>query len=431
MIKKENLGPWAIWIIAFLFLPAWFFHFKISHLEQPRTYFFYTSQITALLGFALFSLSFVLSTRIKWLEDYFGGLDKIYQTHHIISEFAFILLLIHPIMLSLRFVPSNMNRFLWYFFPTSQSLGFNLGSIAWWGLIILMFFTFFIRLPYDKWKISHKLLGIFFILAAVHSFMLGNAIKNNSLLLIYFLILTIFGTIAYFYKTILFYFVVKRYPYRVKNINRLNTDTMEITLIPTTGSLKFLPGQFGFFRFVDLSREYHPFTICSAPGEKNLQIIIKALGDATNTLFTNLNLNTLVYAEGPYGRFYNMQGNKNQVWICGGVGVVPFIGWITAMLANLEKTKDRKIDFYYCVNKKDEFIRTQDIKKMEKENNNFHAHFISADTDGLLDVKKIKDIQAREIFLCGPKTMRVFVIKQLKHLNVPDKYIHYEDFDFF
>lgn len=432
MITNKNLGPVVVWLIAFLFVPAWFIHFEMTHAVQPRSYFFYIGEITALLGFALFSLSFVLSTRIKWLEDYFSGLDKIYFAHHIISKFAFILILIHPIMLSFRFIPSNLNRLLTFFFPTSQNLGFNLGSIAWWGLIILMVITFIIRIPYDKWKISHKLLGIVFILAAAHSFMLGNAIQNNSFLYVYFIILTTFAIIAYFYKTILFHFVVKRYPYQVKNFNRLNSNTMKITLSPTTENfLQFQPGQFCFFRFTDMGYEYHPFTICSAPNDKNLKIIVKVLGDATQKLFTNIKLNDIVSVEGSYGRFDFTQGNVKQIWICGGVGVVPFMGWMAAILENASLIKNNKIDFYYCVNNEDEFVCTQEIHTMEEKHNNFHAHYIRADTEGLLDVQKIQDIQTSEIFICGPKNMRLFVIKQLKHLNVPGKHIHYEDFDFF
>ncbi|OGZ33488.1 MAG: hypothetical protein A2174_03235 [Candidatus Portnoybacteria bacterium RBG_13_41_18] len=38
-------------------------------------------QLAGLTGIALISLSFILAARLKFLGDYFGGMDKIYQSY--------------------------------------------------------------------------------------------------------------------------------------------------------------------------------------------------------------------------------------------------------------------------------------------------------------------------------------------------------------
>src|SRR5690606_8733563 len=108
---------------------------------------------------------FFLSTRIKWLEDHFGGLDKIYHMHHTTGKAAFFLMLFHPVMLALRWVPEDVNKTLWFLFPVHRRLEMNLGSWALWGIFLLMLVTLVIKIPYNKWKIAHKFLGVFFILA--------------------------------------------------------------------------------------------------------------------------------------------------------------------------------------------------------------------------------------------------------------------------
>jgi len=59
-------------------------------------------QIAALVGMTMFALNFILSTRIKFIEDIFGGLDKVYITHGILGGTALILILFHPILLVLN-----------------------------------------------------------------------------------------------------------------------------------------------------------------------------------------------------------------------------------------------------------------------------------------------------------------------------------------
>jgi len=71
------------------------------------------TQISALLGTMLFVWSMILSTRLDFLESWFGGLDKVYKVHRRVSSVGAVLILIHPVTL----VVSNLQIGLKYFLP--------------------------------------------------------------------------------------------------------------------------------------------------------------------------------------------------------------------------------------------------------------------------------------------------------------------------
>ena len=108
MIRKHRIGSLLVWGSALLPLLLWL----LTELAEPRGRRFYSNadlvnagQVAGLVGMAMLSIAFVLSSRARFLEDYFGGLDKMYRVHHRLGQTAFVLLLIHPVAHALRFVP--------------------------------------------------------------------------------------------------------------------------------------------------------------------------------------------------------------------------------------------------------------------------------------------------------------------------------------
>jgi predicted ferric reductase len=428
---KKQLGPWLFWAAAFLVIPLWLISFPESTIRQNlKPLLVYGSQVTALTGFALFALTFVLSARIKWLEDYFGGLDKMYHLHHTMGKTALLLLLVHPIMLAVRWVPEDAGRLLWYLFPVHNRFEINIGSWALWGLILLMIFTIVIRLPYDKWKISHKFMGVFFILGMAHIYFVDLSMSSNPALAIYLTILSIAGIAAWVYKSVLFDFVVNKSRFRVVKLDRLSDKVIEIVLKPLDEALRFKPGQFYFFSFraAGISRESHPYTICNMTNEGEITIMVKALGDYTIQLYRELETGATALLEGPYGRFDYRNGKTNQVWVGGGVGIAPFISWANDL--KRENKSGLTIDLYYCVNSEKEATHIPLFNELEKQMDRFRMHLIRADVEGFFDPDEIPRASEKDFFICGPKEMRKSILPELTDLGVPKKSIHFEDFDF-
>lgn len=213
--QRHYSGVYLFWAVALLVVPMWWLGYPettVRHNFKPV--YVYASQITALLGFSLFALSFVLSTRLNLLEDMFGGLDKVYRAHHSMAKAALLCVIAHPLLLALRWVPEDISKALWFLFKVHRRMEINIGSLAMWGVIILMFFTLAVRLRYHWWKSSHKLLGIFFIAAVVHIFWTDPTMLRNTGLKIYTVVLSIAGISAWTYKTLLFDLVKKKFNYR-------------------------------------------------------------------------------------------------------------------------------------------------------------------------------------------------------------------------
>ncbi len=345
------------------------------------------------------------------------------------AKVAFVLLLIHPILLSIRWIPQDIGKAFWYYFPVHRRLAVDFGSWALWGLIILMLLTLVIKLPYDKWKLTHKFMGGVFILGVIHLFTLEDLAAASPLLFLYLVILSVAAIVAWVYKSFLLEFVLPKPRFKVANVDRLSDQVMEIEL-QAEESITFTPGQFYFFSFIapDITRETHPFTVCSAPGRKRIKIMVKALGDYTQNLHKNLDIDAIALLEGPYGRFDYRQESKSQVWIAGGVGIAPFLSWVRNLK---EQESDIEADLYYCVNSKKEAVYLNEFKEFEEQFTGFNIHLVCADREGFLDARDIPDVKQKAVYICGPRQMRQKLLKEFKIMDVPKENIHYEDFDFF
>lgn len=384
----------------------------------------------ALAGYSLFAVTFVLSARIKYLERFFGGLDKMYQAHHRMALVSFILIFLHPFMLASRWLPEKIERFLLAIFPLHHRSEVNLGSYALWGIIILMFFTLVVKLPYRVWKISHKFMGLFFILMLIHTFQLTATFSENPFLWIYLCLISCMGLLAFVYQTLLFNVFNKGLLYEVDFIERFNERIMNIKLSPCGENLNFVPGQFCFFSFdySGISAESHPFTLISGEKEKEAEIMVKTLGDYTRKLYDSLKPGAKVRITGPYGCFSLYVTEKKQVWIAGGVGIAPFISWIRSLkqgaLPGLEA------ELYYCVHRFEDAAFFDELTTFQQSCSCFKFTLICTGERDRLKVTEIREVEEREFFMCGPSRMCKPFVKELKRLGVPAERIQYENFDF-
>ena len=96
--------------------------------------------------------------------------------------------------------------------------------------------------------------------------------------------------------------------------------------------------------------ELHPFTISSAPQEDVLRLTVKASGDFTRHLFSNLKAGMDAVIEGAYGMFDYKTGGQKQIWVAGGIGVTPFLSFIRDMNGDLAQDVDCSTRFVIARN---------------------------------------------------------------------------------
>ena len=399
-----------------------------SRFLDVSTTFTSIGQILGLVGMVMFSINLILVGRFKFLDKYFEGLDKVYIDHSKIGIISFSLMLFHPLFLVVSYIKISLKDAALFFVPFVNS-AITWGIFSLLLVIILISLTLYIKLKYHVWKFSHKFMVIAFIFSILHTILIPSDVSRSGLLRFYILFMASIGLIVSTRQAFLDKFI-KKIKYKVRNINYLNKDILEVEMEPVGTRMNFISGQFSFFTFSNkiVSSESHPFSISSSNAENNLKITVKNLGDYTN-LLNNLKVNDDVLVDGPYGNFsYKNVDSKNQIWIAGGIGITPFL----SMVKSLED--GYIVDLYYSVKEKTEAVYLNDLQEIQNNNSNFNFNLWNTKEKGYIKAESVSSISNgldhKEIFLCGPLVFMESLKNQFISLGVDINKIHYENFSF-
>lgn len=425
-MKRSNLGNWFIILLVILNIVVWL---VFPPVDDGRENFLrqWAGETIGSNNIVLMAVSLFLSTRPKWAEQFFGGLDKMYVTHRHTSTAALLLIFVHVLT-----VPISLN---W-------SLGNYIAVVAFTGIVSIALVSLSPRIAflntlsggtYEGWKKLKRYIGIFFILGFLHSILIPTAL-DAKIAITWTTIFFIIGTVSYLYTEIFGRFFGKYIPYTVEAVDHPNGSTTQVILRARRRSIQRpRAGQFTFVRFPKVKNlnESHPFTISSAPREDVLRLTIKASGDFTRALFAELKAGVDAIVEGAYGMFDYKTGGGKQIWIAGGIGVTPFLSFIRDMDGSL----NHDVDFYFTVRHPEEAVFTDEIEAAAKKNPRLKPHIRFSSTMGSLTIEHIVEnaggnVSGHHVYLCGPLPMTQAFEQKFLALNVPRENIHFEEFNF-
>ncbi len=384
---------------------------------------------TTMLGgiaFLLMTTSLILSTRVSVFEDWFGGLDRIYQVHKFTGIFAILFVFVHFIGVP-KELPVGADPAIHSLVPSAP-----LGMVSLVLLVLLLALALNRKISYSRWRPTHKLMGLVYFLIIGHV-MTAPAVfldrfSVSGLILI---VAAIIGSVAFLYR----FFGMNKLTaldFEIEAINPMARAT-EIVLKPLGKMLEFKPGQFAFVEIEGKGwSEPHPFTISSAPGEDRVRFTIKVLGDWTRKLREELQTGGKVQVRGPYGCFDCTKAKgKQQIWLAGGVGITPFLSSIRAM----EPGDDRQIHLVYAARDASEAIFLEELTKRASALGNVTIVPLFSDEGNFARVDMMKQklpdpLDNYDYFLCGPKPMVGNLMKDLKAEGVARGNIHTEAFEF-
>ncbi len=387
----------------------------------------YFSQLASLVGTVLLGISFIISGRFKWVEDLFGGLDKMYKVHHVTGGVAFVMLLHHPLFLIVDVLPdiSFASKYFWF----SNLLPYNFGIMALYTMLILLALTFLINLPYNLWAKTHEYMGVVLLLACVHILTITSDVSRYFPLKFWVVLWLMASMVAVVYKRILYRYFGPKYKYIVEKVGVLD-EVVEIWLKPKGEAMSYYPGQFVFSVFEKLGSESHPFSIASNGFDGRIRLDIKILGDYT------LKAKQIVVGDtadvyGPYGKFFeSLVGKKELVFIAGGIGVTPFLG----MLDLAKKWNRQKITMIYCAKTEPEMIFDKEIADKVKQSEQITYFRYCSDEKGRITAESILKMAGggddKKFLLCGPTSMMESLTEQLADAGVKRRNIIFEDFNF-
>ena len=295
--------------------------------------------VTGLGSFVLMSLIMLLALRPRWLEKRLHGLDKMYRLHKWAGIWAIALALSHYLLdlskdLLLVFFERGVKEpRIETFLEMFRGAAKDLGEWSVWILGVMLVITLWQRFPYHIWRYAHKALAVIYVVIAFHGVVLAPAGWWTGPAGLLLAVSTIIGVYAAFIALTGQIGRTRRYQGHVLSVKQHKGEVLEVTCqLPKSWTHK--PGQFAFLTF-DRFEGAHPFTVCGADqGNGQVTFAIKALGDYTTRLQTELEAGRSVAGEGPYGCFDLQLGGKDeQVWIGAGIGVTPFIAWLQALQA--------------------------------------------------------------------------------------------------
>lgn len=416
-MKKGVLGIFAILVL-----------FAVLHLGfSPSETGIRATAATFIGGtaFLLMTMTIVLATRPRVLEDVFGGLDRMYQVHKKMGVVAGLLVLVH-FFAAPKEMPAGFEQYTEQLVPSSP-----MGMIAMILLIISLAITLNRKIAYHKWRLPHKAMGVVYFL------IIGHMIKAPVVFFdqygpsgIMVISAAIIGVLAYLYS--MFGMNKKTATkYMVEAVNQLERAT-EVVLSPIGAAIDYKPGQFAFVEFKDKALgEPHPFTISSAPNDDKLRFTMKVLGDWTRDIREHLNAGIEVDVRGPYGRFDCAKGGDKQVWLAGGIGITPFLSTIRALKPN----DPREIYLVYTVREEAEALYLDELKSALSAQPNMKLILLQSNEGEFAKVEIMKSkletpLKEFDYFLCGPTAMTGAIIKDLKTEGVSKGNIHTEAFEF-
>src|SRR5581483_7496665 len=355
---KRNLGVYFIAGLVALNITFWILFGPTTGQSKnfPQQVVAETLYSSAMI---LWASGIFLSNKPRFLEPYFGGLDRMYIIHKNINILALLIIVVHLIIV-----------------PTTDKGGPGvwIGWVTFPSILILVLLTVaprvpfisnFARLTYDKWRNLHKYMGLLFMMGATHMLMVQPLIMNAPVVFAYVETIIAIGVLAYLYKEFLWTRFHKHYAYVVQDVKKLNGTVTQITLHPRDAALTHHAGQFLYVHF-DTDKtleEPHPFTISSAPREGDLRLSIKSSGDWTQHLHEHLQPGANAFVEGPHGEFNYKTGSRKQIWVAGGIGITPFISWMRDFESN---PHGREIDFFYTTTVPEEALFLDEIEKAKK-----------------------------------------------------------------
>jgi predicted ferric reductase len=395
------------------------------------------ARLTGLLSAYLALIQVVLIARLPFLER-LVGFDRLTVWHRWNGHACLDLVLAHVVLS------------IWgYSLMDHLSLAKETSSMIWGGiypgmitatvgtfLFIAVVFSSVVvvrrRLRYEWWYLVHLTAYAAIALAWFHQIPTGNELVLDRVAADYWnslyiatLVLLVFFRIG---VPVLNAF---RFRLRVAEVVEEGPGVVSLRIAGRgLDRLKADSGQFFLWRFLarDSWWASHPFSLSATPTNDSMRITVKALGDFSGKI-RRVRPGTRVVAEGPFGTFTELVRRREKVvLIAGGIGITP----IRALLEQM--TGD--VTVLYRVVRDDDIIFRDELEELAS-GRNIDLRFVVGDHDtdegrDLLSPQHLQeivpDIAEREVYVCGPPAMTNAIRANVRHANVPARFIHAERF---
>jgi predicted ferric reductase len=433
---KYNVTRVVPWVGAYIALAlAPLVLAMVGSTPEPRPYWTEVGVGLGFVGTGLIGLQLVITGRFRSIAPIFGG-DVVLQFHRQIGIVAIAVVLAHPAVL----IASNPD-YLEFFDPRVNILRALALTAVVPALVLLLVTSLWrelVRLNYEWWRAVHGLLSLAIVfIGMVHGIQVGEhldafwkqTIWAGSLLGLMYLVV---------HTRVVRPALMKRRPYRVKEVRRELPDTFTLVLEPEGHvGMNFRAGQYAWMTVgpSPYSLQQHPFSFSSSAHSGELSFTAKVLGDFTSS-WEHIEPGESVYLEGPYGAFTLDADSEGAVFIAGGIGVTPAISILRTMR---DTGDDRPAVLVYGNSDLESIVFREELDELSKDLDLRVVHVPEeADDDwhgerGFVDRELLErvlppDCRTYEFFICGPEPMMDAAETGLRDMGVSWRQIYTERF---
>jgi predicted ferric reductase len=293
------------------------------------------------------------------------------------------------------------------------------------------------RLRYETWHFIHLYTYLAVALAFSHQFATGaDFMHDRTARVLWSAMYLTVGSTLLWYRVLAPLVRARRHRLQVVQVHREGPDTISVWI---TGRqlhrLGVEPGQFFRWRFLtpQLWWAANPYSLSAVPNERYLRITVKGAGAHSRQL-ASLQPGTKVLAEGPFGAFTAARRTRQKVLLlAGGVGITP----IRALFESLPGGAG-DITLLYRAHTPADVVFGSELEWIAENRGARLLYVFGARGRGRrrdpLDAaeltRKIPDLAAHDVYLCGPTGLVEHARAQLRQAGVPVRHIHHETFTF-
>jgi len=400
-------------------------------------------EVSVALGFlamALLGLQTIPTSRLKFFTKAFP-METLYDIHHKLSIFTFIIAILHPVLLFVN-NPETL-RLLNLVTAPWRARAAVVSVLAMCILVVTSIWREVMKMKYDVWRWIHDGLAFLAIGLGLYHMFKVNYYMSLTYQKVIWLSLTGMWVLIILYIRVARPLIMLKRPYVVERVVEERGESWTLWLKPDQHKgFDFSAGQFAWITNESpfIFRE-NPFSFSTSSDRDDSLIgfTIKELGDFTGTI-KNCEPGDVFYVDGPYGTFNLDEHYENKlVLIAGGIGSAPVLSILRTMR---DRGRDKPVVFFYGNPTWDSVIYREELKDFQEEINLKVVHVIEQPPE---DWKGEKGFITSEIlqrhlptdyknweylfFLCGPMPMIEAVEGALHELDVKSARIFSEKYE--
>jgi predicted ferric reductase len=393
------------------------------------------------IGLAMLGLQFAVVARSRVVASPYG-IDVVIQYHRQISYVATAFVLAHPVILFVT-DPGTLELLN----PVTAPWRARLGLLAVVALLLVISLSVWrrqVRLPYEWWRLTHGLLAIVVVGAALaHIYLVGYYVDTVWKQGLWALMSLAFVTLLVWTRLVRPYQVLRR-PWVVTDVVEEGDGSTTLRLAPDGhDGIRYEAGQFAWLTLggTPYAVEEHPYSFSSSADdpEGRISFTIKPLGDGSAKA-AEVKPGERAYVDGPYGVFTTERNEGPRfVVVAGGVGITP----VMSILRTLADRGDaRPVLLVFANGSWDEVPFREELAALERRLDLTVVHVLTDPPEGwsgetgMVDAELLErhlppGVERARVFVCGPDPMMDAVETALvEHHGVPREHVVMERFVF-